>query len=376
MKKRYFGLDAVRILALCLLLWLHFLLRNGFYYKPVNTVWMTAAAAGRVIFMCCIPLFLMLTGYLKCGKEWTKNYYASLVPILTSWVLISGICLVYKITVDHTEKTPYQWVTEFFGFSLADYSWYIGMYIGLMVVTPILNTAWNQVRTKKMHQVMTVSLVLLTMLPNSVNGIAWDGENKFNILPNYWSGLYYLAYYLIGCYIRTYQPRVRKRFSVPAILVISAVFALINRYTGGGESKFYDGYHISYSHLGTAAISVLLFLSVYRLECRKPAVRGAAAVVSGVTLEMYLLSCVFDKKIYAYQKGAYDAGQYWWRGLLACGLVFILSFISGFLVHRISLFLTAFLTNCVKRGKKVTQFEQKSKKRKEKSKNSLIYNEI
>lgn len=335
-EKRYFGLDCVRVLALCLLLWLHFLLRNGFYSRKVDNWPMVAAAAGRIVFMCCIPLFLMLTGYLKCTKPWKKGYYHSLLPILISWVIVSFLCLAYKIFVLGQQKTGYQWLADFLNFDTANYSWYIEMYIGLLMLSPFLNAAWEKLGTKKQRTCMILSFVLLTFVPTTVNKFKLDGETVLNLIPNYWTSLWFLTYYLIGCYIRTYQPKVRWQLSVLAAIAIAFAFAVINRYTGGAAKNFSNGYTMTYGHLGTAAISVLLFLSVYRAECRQPVICRIMQAISGVSLEMYLVSCLFDQKIYPYQKGKYGAEEYWWRGLLACGLVFILSFLLGWAVHYIS----------------------------------------
>ncbi|MBR3643340.1 MAG: hypothetical protein IKN57_07525, partial [Parasporobacterium sp.] len=96
----------------------------------------------------------------------------------------------------------------------------------------------------------------------------------------------------------------------------------------------------SYNHLGTAVISVLLFLSVYQADTSVGALRKTARVLSSVTMEMYLISCVFDQKIYIWDKGAYPAPMIWPRGLAATALVFILSFLSGWLVHQISVLFT------------------------------------
>ncbi len=335
-EKRVLGLDLVRILALCLLLWLHFFLRNGFYSQKVGSLPMTFAVAGRITFMCCIPLFLMLTGYLKCRKEWKKGYYRSLLPILISWVIISGICLIYKLFVAKEQMTVYEWVVEFFNFGVANYSWYIEMYIGLLLFSPILNMAWEGAATKKRRTLLVGIMIGMTFLPKTVNVFKFDGENTLNLLPNYWTSLYFFTYYLIGCYIRTYQPKVKRYIALPSAIAIALFFALINRVTAGETGKFNGGFTISYNHLGTAAIAVLLFLSVYQIKCNSRFVQRAAAFVSGITLEMYLISCVFDQKIYVWGKGTYGVESYWWRGMIACGLVFGLSLISGWAVHQIA----------------------------------------
>ncbi|MCD8398139.1 MAG: acyltransferase family protein [Lachnospiraceae bacterium] len=343
MKKRYFGMDVVRILALCLLYWLHFFLRNGFYSKPVDNPVMIVAVSGRIIFMCCVPLFLMITGYLKCGKEWSRDYYFSLLPILISWVMISFICIGYKILVAGTEKTLYGWAVEFFNFSGANYGWYIEMYIGLLLMSPFINLAWKAAESRKMHRLMVAVMVFLTILPKTVNVLMLDGGNTLNLIPNYWVNLYFITYYIIGCYIRTYQPKVSRAACFTGIVCVALTFAFINYMTGHG-AKIGEGYTISYNHAGTAVIAVLLFLSVYQIDCNNKMICRLATLISGVTLEMYLISCVFDQKIFSWQKG-YPAGEYWWRGLAATGLVFLLSFLSGWCIHQISVRMSSLIQN-------------------------------
>lgn len=339
-QQRLFGADAVRVLALILLLWLHFLLRNGFYSQPVNSASMTIFASGRCLFMCCIPLFLMLTGYLKCGKEWKKGYYNGLLPIMISWVIISAVCLWYKITVLDQVKTARQWIVEFFEFKLANYSWYIEMYIGLLLLSPFLNMAWNGLKTKKDRQIMIFIFMLLTFIPTTVNGITIGEEAVLNPIPNYWTGLYYFTYYLIGCYFRAYPPKINSAVCVCLALAVALGFGLLNRFTGGETGNFYKGFTISYNHLGTVAMSVLLFMAFIRLKCQNTRICAVMAAISKVTLEMYLISCVFDQGIYVWKKGEYGPEQYWWRGLLATGLVFLLSYLSGSLIHEFSAWLS------------------------------------
>ncbi len=357
--QRYFGLDVVRVMALILLLWLHFFLRNGFYSQPVNSVAMTIAAGGRCLFMCCIPLFLMLTGYLKCGKEWKKGYYSSLLPILISWVIVSLICLWYKIAVAGQEKTAWEWICEFFDFKLANYSWYLEMYIGLLLVSPFLNMAWSHMKTEKQHTAMVAVFVLLTFLPTTFNGIMLDGEHALNLLPNYWTSLYFFTYYLLGCWIRTYQPRMKSWLAFTLALAVALAFGILNRYTGGEAGDFYKGYNISYSHLGTAVISTCLFLGAYRLECGYGWIRRVMGVLSGVTLEMYLISCVFDQQLYVLQKGGYGAEEYLSRGLVLTGLVFVASFGSGWLIHQVSAILSRWIRTA---GKMLSQEKLSAKK--------------
>ncbi|MBQ9911227.1 MAG: hypothetical protein IJM50_06995 [Lachnospiraceae bacterium] len=121
--ERDFGADLVRITAGVLVLTVHFFLRNGFYYREARGFFGVLAVAFRTAALNCVPLFMMLTGYLKCKKEWTLRSYLSIVPILTSYVVISLIHLAYKILYAGVRMSAIEWLLQLISFKLADYSW-------------------------------------------------------------------------------------------------------------------------------------------------------------------------------------------------------------------------------------------------------------
>ena len=334
--KREFGADFVRVAAVCLLFWLHFYLRNGFYNIPVNDAASFIANMFRPLFMTCVPLFAVLTGYLKCGKKWSASYYRSLIPIVISWVLISGIHLLYKIFHLHQHLDAGEWIVQFLGFKLADYSWYVGMYVGLFLLSPLLNLAWDAVKTRKGHRAIVATFAVVSFIPATINGIGAICGIDQNLLPGYFTQVFYLGYYVIGCYIRTYRPRANRIACAVLIVFICAVHTLLNMFTRDVPSEFYTGYSASYSHPFIAILVVAVFLMLYDIECKKYPVRLMAYGISSVVLEMYLLSYLFDSNIYVLHRGEYGPASYSWVGLLMTLAVFVLSFVSGHIVHWIS----------------------------------------
>ena len=73
--KRNLNLDLVRCVAIFFVISVHFLLNTSFYSTVVNGKKMFLLVVLRVIFMSCVPLFMILTGYLMNKKEPTKEYY-------------------------------------------------------------------------------------------------------------------------------------------------------------------------------------------------------------------------------------------------------------------------------------------------------------
>ena len=75
MKKenRLYNLDIIRILAFILLVSVHFFLNTGFYTTTPTGIRFDIAVIFRNLSMSCIPLFLIITGYLHCDKEYNKK---------------------------------------------------------------------------------------------------------------------------------------------------------------------------------------------------------------------------------------------------------------------------------------------------------------
>ena len=92
------GPDIVRVVAAFFMVAVHFFMECGYYATLMNTPVMFILTAERWLFMCCVPLYMMLTGFFKCNKEPDKAHYASLVPVFISY--LSGL-MKYSSALDH-----------------------------------------------------------------------------------------------------------------------------------------------------------------------------------------------------------------------------------------------------------------------------------
>lgn len=61
---RDLGLDITRIIAFASVPSVHFFLNSGFYDTPVLGEKMYIMVIFRTLFMICVPLFMLLSGYL------------------------------------------------------------------------------------------------------------------------------------------------------------------------------------------------------------------------------------------------------------------------------------------------------------------------
>ncbi len=157
---------------------------------------MWAADSFRWLVFGCNGIFMMLTGYLMSQKKMTSRYYLRLIPILISYTLT---CLI-SYPIRHFlqgERLPLgEWIDHYFSFS--NYAWYVEMYIGLILFSPVLNLALRSMRTRQELVGIAGIMLLLTAGPNIT---------ELSILPDYWTSLYPVTYYVIGAVIARLQPK-------------------------------------------------------------------------------------------------------------------------------------------------------------------------
>ena len=87
--------------------------------------------------MICVPLFLLLTGYLMKNKELSIKYYKGIGNTLFVYVLASIACVLFKNIYYPNEH--HNLLLSILNFTGANYAWYIEMYIGLFFIIPFLN---------------------------------------------------------------------------------------------------------------------------------------------------------------------------------------------------------------------------------------------
>lgn len=95
--ERSVNLDIIRSIALLMVYAIHSLIHMEFYEQ--NIVWdirLWLFACVRALANVCVPLFIMLSGYLLKDRKAGKTYYIKLFRIIILYILCSIICLLFK----------------------------------------------------------------------------------------------------------------------------------------------------------------------------------------------------------------------------------------------------------------------------------------
>lgn len=352
LERRNSSLDIIRIVAVFTVLSVHFFLHNGFYGEPVSgygpiegifkffTTGEYSALHGpqmfimvmmRTLFGVCVPLFMILTGYLMSKKTLSRSYYKGIRKTLIIFVLATIACMVFKAVYkipaakdaffnfnleamfsaikDSGEYSWDKFVLKTFDFTGADYSWYIEMYIGLFLIAPFLNLAYNKLKSQRHKQVLVFTFVFITVIPTVFNIFNFDtaswwttpteSDSFQKFIPSFWMGIYPLTYYFVGAYLREYGMKLRTR-SVAGVFAASlflfTCFNWFRSYGGGFKTSTYN-YWYGFTPF---VLSTLMFVMLSRIKSDNwnLKVKYVLFQVSDCALGIYLLSFIFDSMIY------------------------------------------------------------------------------
>lgn len=308
-QKRNPALDLLRIIALFCVISVHYFLNNGFYDQAVVGKRMFIMTIMRSAFMICVPLFLVLTGYLMCNKGLSAKFYLGIIKTLGVYIISSIFCTLFKWFVLHQEHSPLAIIADILGFNGSGYAWYINMYIGLFLLIPFFNLIYSNLPSKRKKQLLILTLLFLTSAPSllnifNFNTLGWwlhpALSTKYaQIVPDWWKNIYPLTYYFIGCYLHEYGFRLKAHTSMLIFAGVTLLFGTFVYYRRHGSSFLFEEYS-GWSSLPVIILTVLLVGSLLKSDfshCSNSE-RRILKQISDLCLGGYLLSYIFDQIFY------------------------------------------------------------------------------
>lgn len=290
---RIAGLDLVRCVALIMVFTLHAFAWLGYYNAPVSHFVGYASMGLRNLCMSAVPLFLLLSGFLKKRKKANLAHYRTIIPILISMVMATGVLCAYVSVRDHVIPSVTAWAAALLNYS-EGYNWYIEMYVGLFLLMPLLNACWNADQSEKWHQTILATCIVLTVLPTLLNGYNIRGVS-FDFVPDWWTGHYPVVYYFIGAYIGEHTLKISKKMLL-AFLTMEIVITMLRPSFYSEEHR--PGQWEDYADWSFVLISTTVFLILYDIKIANGTMNKAVHTIADRSLDMYLISVVFDNLIY------------------------------------------------------------------------------
>ncbi len=374
LESRNTSLDIVRVVAVFLVNSVHFFLYNGFYNENVQGVTMYVMGIMRSLFTTCVPLFMILTGYLMCQKTLNKGYYKGIRKTLVVYAVATLACMLFKTFALGEEFTLGKMVLDFLSYKGATYSWYVEMYIGLFLIAPFINLMYNGLKTQRQKQILVFTFFAVTILPNIFNihiftNPQWwatpsVSEEYNKIMPGWWAMTYPVAYYLVGAYLREFGFKMKTRTLLIGYAAVLVLFSSYNFYRTYG-STFKYGQLLNWGCFETYVLTCGLFILLMRIPTAKMpnGFKWLLWKVSDLAFGIYLISYIFDRTIYYEFLNKYvtvfnDKLPYYF---LVVPIVFLLSILGSIILNFISSFLIDMYESFVKFVKRQRARDDKEK---------------
>lgn len=289
-EKRIYGLDVIRFFAIIFVPSIHFMGLTGFYSAKLNGAEMFFATCTRWIFICCVPLFLTITGYFKHTKGITFSHYKSIFAVLATHIFITSIRLAVDFKYHGIELTREYVLDKLVYF---EYGWYVKLYIGIMLLVPFFNLIWSSLKTRLNKELLILTLILLCSM----------GPLTYGIIPSSWVIIYVFIYYFIGAYLYEYKVYINKWLNlllIAGLLLLTALGNFTNTMADGSFNWDFAAYgsNSGYSSLPAVMLTFLIMTLLIDVDTGIKPLRGFFYSFSVVSLEMYMLSQMFDGIIY------------------------------------------------------------------------------
>ena len=293
--KRNLNVDIIKAVSLLLVIGVHFFLYTGYYsinYSITNSIFIVL----RNICMACVPLFIIVTGYLNKNKIWNKKYYLNIGRV---YLLYSLAMFILTLVDNKYVINPTLFKTTLINIlNYKYYGWYITMYVGLMLLAPIINIAFKNM-DESTRKYAVINIILAISIPVTLADLFSNVRYSIfsYILPNWWYYTWPLMYYIIGAAFSYNKNTLKDFFSNSKILFW--ITLIINTLS----YNFFNIHIESVLHVNifiviitTCIFSWLLSLDINIPEKIKPGI----IFISNNTLLAYLLSYIVDNIIYPY----------------------------------------------------------------------------
>lgn len=290
-KERDFNLDLIRVIAIFLLISVHFFWNSGFYQEVITGCHMFVMVLIRTLSMTCVPLFLLLTGYLLSNKnnKFSKEYYFRITKLLGIYFLSTILIVFFKNIFLHQNDNIIWNILTF-----QQYAWYVNMYLGLFLLIPFLNIIWYNLDSEKRRKTLLLTLAFITIFPSVVNAVG----------INWWLNFYPLTYYFIGaflaqCKIEGKTLNAKKAFFLLCLTI--TIFSILNFYRSYNHKFLWDVWN-EWGSFQNTANAVLIFLLInsfsFTNTINSIIIKKIIHRVATLSYGMYLTSWIMDQIVY------------------------------------------------------------------------------
>ncbi len=292
MKKREANLELLRIVAMLMIICLHYLGKGNTLLMPGEEGFTIYTAFAWLLEAICIGatnLYVLISGYFlvtsefkieKCIKIWMQVLFYS----LGIFVLMLGLG---KISLSDCKDVYF--LTKFIFPLNAQHYWFPSIYILFYLLSPFLAVCVRALSKKQMQGLIAVLLLLfstigMTLIPTTVG----FGDGGMGII-------WFVCLFVIAAYIRLYVPITGKKcrgilvYILASVAVFGTLYIIYGIFVLTGKQPLPTNLFYYYNSPLVTLASVAAFLVFLNLKIKDGFFSKAILKVSGLTFGIYLI---------------------------------------------------------------------------------------
>ena len=289
MKKREANFELLRIVAMFMIITLHYLDKGGILPEPTAVFSVTGYIAwGLEAFcVCAVNVYVLISAYFLAEREYQPTKVIKLwLQVFFYSVGIAGILVLTGI-VPLSGLTIYEMMHYVFPV-MEEHYWFVTAYIFLYLLAPLMNGTLRGLPEKTYRQGILLLLVLLSL-----------GKSFLPVkLPTDrlgYDALWFLCLYVIGVYLRYHRAgtelavRACMKYVLCVILIYVSLVAVHGFYSRTGSLGDFINRQYQYNSIFCLAASVFLFQAFRHISIPSGKAASCICKIASASFGLYLI---------------------------------------------------------------------------------------
>lgn len=289
MKKREANFELLRIVAMLMIITLHYLDKGGILPKP------TAAFSGtgylawglEAFCVCSVNVYVLISAYFLAEKDYRPLKVIKLwLQVIFYSVGIAGVLLLTGI-VPLSDLTVYEAMNYIFPV-VEEHYWFVTAYLFLYLLAPLMNGTLRALPEKTYRQGILLLLVLLS-LSKSILPVNLPTDRLG------YDALWFLCLYVIGVYLRYHgagkgsAARACMKYVLCVILIYISLVAVHGFYARTGSLGDFINRQYQYNSIFCLAASVFLFQVFRHMAIPEGKAASCICRIASASFGVYLI---------------------------------------------------------------------------------------
>lgn len=288
-KKRMANMELLRILAMIMVVMLHYLSKGGLLPNMTDNLGTNGYAAWilETFSIVAVNVYMLISGFFLTESRFKSSRFAELICQILFYSLLIPVILIAVGTISLKDLTVYKLLKYIFPVEMEHY-WFATAYVLLYLMSPVFKTAVHHMKQSQLKATIVLLLCILS-LNKSILPVRLEMDKLG------YDAIWFFCVFLCAAYLRLYGipclTTSRKGIAgylccCAGILGITLAVRVVYLKTGSLEDFLTATYH--YNHILNLLAAICLFAAFYYMRLPEGKIADFICKIAPYTFGVYL----------------------------------------------------------------------------------------